>query len=119
MWKREDGYIWQCYEHCGITADFAGGVREGLVALMHHLVSEKTRGIYRSFGEVLFQTEDGYTERVMADTSAGRVVMCEQQGNIKLYRIEWTEPEGYVQNRAAYSLQEAMDAFQEVSLEQR
>jgi hypothetical protein len=119
IWKREDGYIWQCYEHCGITADFAGGVREGLLALMRHLVSEKTRGVYRSFGEVLFQTEDGYTERVIANTDRGRVVMCDMRGSIKLYRIEWTEPDGYVQNRAAYSLQEAMDAFQEVSLEQR
>jgi len=118
IWKREDGYIWQCYEHCGITPDFAGGVREGLLAYTRHLVSEKTRGVYRSFGELLFQTDDGYAERVIADTSKGRVVMCEQRGNIKLYRIEWTEPDGYEQNRAVYSLQEAMDAFGEVSLEQ-
>ncbi len=118
IWKREDGYLWQCYEHCGITADFAEGVREGLLSLMHQLVSEKTRGVYRSFGEVLFQTEDGYAERVIADTRRGRVVMCEMRGSIKLYRIEWTEPDGYVQNRAVYSLQEAMDAFGEVSLEQ-
>lgn len=116
IWKREDGYIWQCFEKSGISEDFAGGVREGLHAMLKQLMQdqESRRGTFRSFGDVLYQTDDGYTERVIADTSTGRVVMCEDQGSIKLFRVEWTEPDGYERNRASYTLQDAMEAFQAV-----
>ena len=116
IWKREDGYIWQCFEQSGIAEDFAGGVREGLHAMLKQLMQdqESRRGTFRTFGDVLYQTDDGYTERVIADTSTCRVVMCEDQGSIKLFRVEWTEPDGYERHRASYTLQDAMEAFQAV-----
>ena len=75
---------------------------------------ESRRGTFRTFGDVLYQSQDGYTERVIADTSTGRVVMCEDQGRIKLFRVEWTEPDGYQPHKAVYTLRDAMDAFQAV-----
>jgi len=65
-------------------------------------------------GDVLYQTDDGYTERVIADTSRARVVMCESQGRIKLFRVEWTEPDGYQPHKAVYTLHDAMVTFQAV-----
>jgi hypothetical protein len=116
IWKRDDGYIWQCFEQSGISEDFAGGVREGLHSLVGQLMREQQgrRGTVRTFGDVLYQTDDGYTERIIADTSRARVVMCESQGSIKLFRVEWTEPDGYLPHKAVYTLRDAMDAFQAV-----
>ena len=119
IWKRDDGYIWQCYEQSGISDDFAGGVREGLHVLFGQLTrdQESRRGTYRAFGNILYQTqtEDGsYTERIVTDTAGGRVVMCALNGVTKLFRVEWTEPDGYQPHKAVYTLRDAMDLFQSV-----
>ena len=117
VWKREDGYVWQCHEQSGISEDFATGVSEGLHALFGQLMQDKERRreTFRAFGDILYQTEEGYyTERVIADSSAGRVVTCENQGGIMLFRVEWTEPDGYQAHKAVYTLRDAMDAFQAV-----
>jgi len=116
IWKRDDGYVWQCFEQSGLASDFPTGVREGLHSLVGQLMGEREgrRGTFRSFGDILYQTDDGYTERIIADTSRARVVMCEDQGIIRLYRVEWTEPDGYQPHKAVYTLRDAMDAFQAV-----
>ena len=116
VWKREDGYVWQCFEQSGIAEDFATGVREGLHALLGQLMQDQERrqGTFRTFGDTLYQTDDGYTERVIADTARGRVVTVENQGTIRLFRVEWTEQDGYQAHKAVYTLRDAMDAFQAV-----
>ncbi len=71
------------------------------------------------FGDVVFSTEDeGYTEYQLADEQGIRVTACFMSGTIKLFRIEWTEQDGYQANKAVYSLLEAIAAFQEIISEQ-
>ena len=116
VWKREDGYVWQCYEQSGISEDFAQSVGEGLHALFGQLMQDKEQrqGTFRTFGDTLYQTDDGYTERVIADTARGRVVTVENQGTIRLFRVEWTEPDGYQAHKAVYTLRDAIEAYQAV-----
>src|SRR5712691_1032827 len=65
------------------------------------------------FGSIVYQTE-GYAEYLLTDEKGVRVVIGESEGSIKLYRVEWTEPDGYQRNRAIYSLPDAIAAFQGV-----
>src|SRR5260370_35447159 len=65
------------------------------------------------FGDVVFSTEDeGYTEYQLADEQGIRVTACFMSGTIKLFRIEWTEQDGYQAKKGVYSLLEAIAEFE-------
>jgi len=115
IWKRPDGYAWQCNEQSGISEDFTTSVDNGLHSLLEQLIQhqESSREQYRSFGDILHQT-GSYTERVITETHGARVVVFEEYGVIKLFRVEWTEPDGEEDHKAVYTLGDAMDAFQAV-----
>ncbi len=66
------------------------------------------------FGDVVFSHEDeGYTEYRIADEQGIQVTACFMSGTMKLFRIEWTEQDGYQANKAVYSLLEAIQTDQD------
>jgi hypothetical protein len=117
--KRGDTYFWQCLDENGQSEDFLGVVGDGLHTLLGHLMRENQqrreqgKSATPRFGSIVYQTE-GYAEYLLTDEKGVRVVICESEGNIKLYRVDWTEPDGYQNNKAIYTLPDAIAAFQEV-----
>lgn len=74
------------------------------------------------FGQILWQAPD-YIEYLLADEKNTRLVVgidptTELHGTIKLFRIEWSEPDGYQRNKVVYHLLDAIQTFQEIANEQ-
>ncbi len=67
------------------------------------------------FGKILYQGTDGYAEYLLADENGVMVIACMQPGytgmRVKLYRVEWTEADGYRAHMAVYNLQDAILVF--------
>ena len=41
IWKRDDGYVWQCFEQSGIAENFTTSVDNGLHSLLEQLDNTK------------------------------------------------------------------------------
>ena len=65
------------------------------------------------FGDIMYQLGN-YVERLLADEQGVRVVLCTTGITTKLYRIEWSEPDGYGRNQATYDLLSTIQAFQQI-----
>lgn len=121
---RDMGYVWKVLEENGIAETFVASVENGLHSLLLQLIEhqQSTQVRYREFGDVLYSTltEDGiFTERIVTETEAGRVVIWDINGRRKRFRVEWTEPDGWKANKVVDTLEEAMDAFQDVQRRRR
>lgn len=64
------------------------------------------------FGRVIYE-QGTYQELLLADEENARLVLCVEGASIKLYRIEWTEADGYTFNSAQYTTLDAIAAFRE------
>lgn len=65
------------------------------------------------FGQIIYQRGD-YVERLLADEEGVRCILCTSGSTTKLYRIEWSEPDGYGRNQAVYNLLDAIKTFQKM-----
>ncbi len=67
-----------------------------------------------TFGTIIWQAPD-YIEYLLAQEQQTRVIVGAENGMIKLYRIEWSEPDGNPRNKAVYTLLDAIAAFREIT----
>ena len=64
-----------------------------------------------TFGKVLYQGENGYVERLLADEQGIMLTVCLSYNVVKLYRLDYTDSDGYPTNVAHYDLVAAMNDF--------
>ena len=70
------------------------------------------------FGELVFSNKEGCTEYILCDENNKQIVVCYQDGNIKMYRLSWILPDGYEHNTSCRTLMDAIEFMQAVSIGQ-